>query len=123
MNSAGNDANPLSMPMDGAVVGTLALDGQPEFVVSDGKGKIFVNITDKNEISRVIDGGKLEGASSLVRLLQVAAQRIVNWIATTSTAFFPLVSTPTQWVVNWMPAIRKSDRRTPNWGGYRCQRS
>jgi hypothetical protein len=49
MNSAGNDATAVNAT-DGKVVGTLALDGQPEFVVSDGKGKIFVNITDKNQI-------------------------------------------------------------------------
>jgi DNA-binding beta-propeller fold protein YncE len=36
------------------VVGTIALDGKPEFPASDGKGKLFVNIEDKSEIS-VID--------------------------------------------------------------------
>jgi len=35
---------------DGTVAGTLALGGQPEFAVADGKGSIFVNIEDKNEI-------------------------------------------------------------------------
>jgi YVTN family beta-propeller protein len=37
-----------------AVIGTIPLDGKPEFPASDGKGKLFVNIEDKNEIS-VID--------------------------------------------------------------------
>src|SRR5215467_10061060 len=32
------------------VVGTIALDGKPEFAASDGKGKVFVNIEDKSEI-------------------------------------------------------------------------
>jgi len=33
------------------VVGTIALDGKPEFPVSDGNGKIYVNIEDKSLIS------------------------------------------------------------------------
>jgi YVTN family beta-propeller protein len=37
-----------------AVAGTIALGGKPEFPVSDGKGKVFVNIEDKSLIS-VID--------------------------------------------------------------------
>jgi DNA-binding beta-propeller fold protein YncE len=36
------------------VAGTIALAGKPEFPVSDGKGKLFVNIEDKSLIS-VID--------------------------------------------------------------------
>jgi len=36
------------------VAGTIALSGKPEFPVSDGKGKIYVNIEDKSIIS-VID--------------------------------------------------------------------
>jgi DNA-binding beta-propeller fold protein YncE len=40
MNSAGNDATAINAA-DGTVAGTIALGGQPEFVVSDGKGKIF----------------------------------------------------------------------------------
>src|SRR5256885_12453220 len=35
---------------DGAVAGTLALGGKPEFAVSDGQGSIFVNIEDKGEL-------------------------------------------------------------------------
>ena len=49
MNSASADATVVN-GADGAVVGTIALGGQPEFVVADGKGKIFVNITDKDQI-------------------------------------------------------------------------
>jgi DNA-binding beta-propeller fold protein YncE len=37
-----------------AVAGTIALEGKPEFPVSDGKGKVYVNIEDKSLIS-VID--------------------------------------------------------------------
>ena len=32
------------------IAGTVALDGGPEFAVSDGAGKMFVNIEEKNEI-------------------------------------------------------------------------
>jgi len=41
------------------VVGTIALEGKPEFPVSDGKGKIYVNIEDKSLIS-VIDVNSLK---------------------------------------------------------------
>ena len=49
MNSAGNDATVIDAAA-GSAVGTVPLDGQPEFTVSDGKGEVFVNITDKNEM-------------------------------------------------------------------------
>lgn len=34
---------------DGAVVGTIALGGGPEFAVSDGKGNLYVNVEEQNE--------------------------------------------------------------------------
>ena len=34
----------------GAVVRTIALGGQPEFAVPDGKGTVFVNMEDKSEV-------------------------------------------------------------------------
>jgi YVTN family beta-propeller protein len=34
---------------DGAVAGTIALGGGPEFAVSDGKGNLYVNLEEKNE--------------------------------------------------------------------------
>ncbi len=34
----------------GAVAGTIALGGKPEFPVSDGRGNVYVNIEDKSEI-------------------------------------------------------------------------
>jgi DNA-binding beta-propeller fold protein YncE len=43
----------------GTVVGTIKLEGKPEFAQSDGKGKIFVNIEDKSQID-AIDPQKLE---------------------------------------------------------------
>jgi len=43
----------------GTVLGTIKLDGKPEFAASDGKGEIFVNIEDKSELA-VIDPNKLE---------------------------------------------------------------
>src|SRR5512133_2401306 len=33
------------------VVATIALDGKPEFSVTDGNGKVYVNIEDKSEIT------------------------------------------------------------------------
>jgi len=43
----------------GTVLGTIKLDGKPEFSVSDGRGEIFANIEDKSELV-AIDPGKLE---------------------------------------------------------------
>jgi DNA-binding beta-propeller fold protein YncE len=37
----------------GTVVGNIPLDGKPEFAVADGKGVVFVNIEDKNEITSI----------------------------------------------------------------------
>jgi YVTN family beta-propeller protein len=34
-----------------AVVGTVTLDGRPEFSVSDGKGKVYINIEDKSMVN------------------------------------------------------------------------
>jgi len=42
-----------------AAVGTIALGGKPEFAVSDGHGRLFVNIEDKNELA-VIDAAALK---------------------------------------------------------------
>lgn len=43
---------------NGTVLGTIKLDGKPEFAASDGKGGVFVNIEDKSELT-AIDPGKL----------------------------------------------------------------
>src|SRR5271165_164036 len=43
----------------GTVLGTIKLDGKPEFAASDGKGEIFVNIEDKSQLD-AIDPAKLE---------------------------------------------------------------
>ncbi|HZQ95110.1 MAG TPA: YncE family protein [Candidatus Sulfotelmatobacter sp.] len=43
----------------GKVLGTIKLDGKPEFAASDAQGTVFVNIEDKSELT-VIDPGKLE---------------------------------------------------------------
>jgi YVTN family beta-propeller protein len=37
----------------GKVVGTVALGGKPEFPASDGKGKVYVNVEDKNQIAQI----------------------------------------------------------------------
>ena len=43
----------------GTVLGTIKLDGKPEFSASDGKGGVWVNIEDKSELV-AIDPNKLE---------------------------------------------------------------
>ncbi|MGD0181059.1 MAG: YncE family protein [Terriglobales bacterium] len=43
----------------GTVLGTIKLEGKPEFAASDGKGEIFVNIEDKSQLD-AIDPAKLE---------------------------------------------------------------
>jgi DNA-binding beta-propeller fold protein YncE len=43
----------------GKVLGTIKLDGKPEFAASDAKGEIFVNIEDKSELT-VIDPNQLK---------------------------------------------------------------
>ncbi len=35
---------------NGNIVGKITLDGKPEFAVSDGMGKVFVNLEDKSEL-------------------------------------------------------------------------
>lgn len=38
---------------DNSVAGTIDLGGKPEFGVSDGKGKVFVNLEDKSELVQI----------------------------------------------------------------------
>jgi len=45
-------------PANGAVVKSIALGGGPEFAVADGKGTVYDNIEDKNEVV-AIDSGTL----------------------------------------------------------------
>jgi DNA-binding beta-propeller fold protein YncE len=52
MNSSSANATVVNAK-DGTPAGTVALGGQPEAAVSDGKGKVYVNITDKDEIVEV----------------------------------------------------------------------
>jgi DNA-binding beta-propeller fold protein YncE len=37
----------------GTLVGNIPLDGKPEFAASDGKGKVYVNIEDKSELTEI----------------------------------------------------------------------
>ena len=48
MNGDSEDITVLNAA-DGAVVGTIALGGGPEFAVSDGKGNLYVNLEEQNE--------------------------------------------------------------------------
>lgn len=52
MNSAASSATAIDATA-GTVAGTVQLEGQPEFVVADGKGSVFINITDKNQVVEV----------------------------------------------------------------------
>jgi YVTN family beta-propeller protein len=57
-NGRSHDATAIDAAK-GTVVGTIKLEGKPEFAVSDEKGEIFVNIEDKSELF-AIDPAKLE---------------------------------------------------------------
>jgi DNA-binding beta-propeller fold protein YncE len=51
-NGRSKDATAIDAKSD-SVVGTIALDGKPEFPVSDGKGHVYANIEDKSEIVKI----------------------------------------------------------------------
>src|ERR1700720_3887391 len=51
-NGRSNDVTAIDAA-SGKVVVTIALDGKPEFPVSDGRGNIYANIEDKSEIVRL----------------------------------------------------------------------
>ncbi len=57
-NGKSHDATAIDAAK-GTVLGTIKLDGKPEFAVSDEKGGVFVNIEDKNELTS-LDPNKLE---------------------------------------------------------------
>jgi DNA-binding beta-propeller fold protein YncE len=47
----GGSANTTAIDAESnSIVGTLVLDGKPEFAVADGRGKVFVNLEDKSSI-------------------------------------------------------------------------
>jgi len=56
-NGRGRNATAVDAKTD-AVIGTIALDAKPEFAVSDGNGRIYVNLEDKNSLA-VLDPQKL----------------------------------------------------------------
>ncbi len=51
-NGRSQDATAINAET-GKVAGTIPLGGKPEFPVSDGKGNVYDNIEDKNEIVRI----------------------------------------------------------------------
>jgi len=51
-NARGKDTTAVEAAT-GKVIGTVPLGGKPEFAVSDGKGKLYVNIEDKSQIAQV----------------------------------------------------------------------
>jgi YVTN family beta-propeller protein len=58
MDAASNDVTVIDA-VSGTFAGSVPLEGTPEFVVADGKGNVFINITDKNQIAE-IDGRALK---------------------------------------------------------------
>ena len=56
-NGRGRNATAIDARTD-AVLGTIPLDSKPEFAVTDGKGRVYVNLEDKNSVA-VIDPVKL----------------------------------------------------------------
>ena len=56
-NGGSSDATAIDAAT-GEVAGTIPLEGKPEFGAADGKGTVFVNIENKNEVV-VIDSKKL----------------------------------------------------------------
>ena len=58
MNAGSNDVTAISA-VKARVVGTIPLGGRPEFAAVDGHGRLYVNLTDTNEIA-VIDTANLK---------------------------------------------------------------
>ncbi len=56
-NGRGHDATAIDAT-NGTVLGTIKLDGKPEFAASGGNGEVFVNIEDRSELT-AIDANKL----------------------------------------------------------------
>ncbi|MGH9356781.1 MAG: YncE family protein [Terriglobia bacterium] len=48
-----SDSSTVIDPATGKIVKTISLGGEPEFAVADGKGNIFNNITDKEQLIRI----------------------------------------------------------------------
>ena len=57
----------------GQVAGTIALDGKPEFPVTDGAGNIYDNIEDKSEIVRIDPDSGVEIARRRVAINRKAS--------------------------------------------------
>ena len=51
--NGGSSSATVIDPVENKIIATIPLDGKPEFPQSDGKGKIYVNIEDKSEISLI----------------------------------------------------------------------
>jgi DNA-binding beta-propeller fold protein YncE len=51
-NGRGRNATVIDAKTD-EVLGTVPLDAKPEFAVSDGKGRVYVNLEDKNSIAQI----------------------------------------------------------------------
>lgn len=56
-NGRGRNATAID-PRTDQVIGTVALDAKPEFAATDGKGRVYVNLEDKNTLA-VLDPRKV----------------------------------------------------------------
>ena len=52
LNGHSNNSTVISAKTN-AILGTIPLDGRPEFCVSDGKGRLYVNLEDKSAIEEI----------------------------------------------------------------------
>jgi DNA-binding beta-propeller fold protein YncE len=52
LNGKSNNATVIDAKTN-EILGTIPLDGKPEFCVADGKGKLYVNLEDKNAIEEI----------------------------------------------------------------------
>jgi len=51
--NAGGKSSTVIDAATGAIAGTIPLGGKPEFAVSDGKGRVYVNIEDTSELAEI----------------------------------------------------------------------
>jgi DNA-binding beta-propeller fold protein YncE len=82
-NGRGRNSTAVDAKTD-TVVGTIPLDAKPEFAVSDGRGRVYVNLEDKNSLAaidpqrlRVVSVWPLSGCEAPSGLaLDIAGKRL-----------------------------------------------
>jgi YVTN family beta-propeller protein len=107
-NAGSKDATALSAEK-GEVVGTVALEGKPESGVADGKGMIYVNIEDKNELV-AFDAEKLT-VKNRWPLTGARGRTAWRWIAPSGGYSFPSRTRRCSWST---PIMARSSARRPS---------